>query len=139
MKVSRHAKIVELISQYDVETQEELAELLKKEGFKVTQATVSRDIRDLKLTKVQRQTEIRGSDAGGKCDQRKIHKSAAGRIYIHGYGTEYPGDQNRFRNGHGSGGGCGQYEMAGSGGLYRRRRYDHVCHPDRGRYDPCHG
>ena len=53
MKVSRHAKIVELISQYDVETQEELAELLKKEGFKVTQATVSRDIRDLKLTKVQ--------------------------------------------------------------------------------------
>jgi len=53
MKVSRHAKIVELISQYDVETQEELAELLKQEGFKVTQATVSRDIRDLKLTKVQ--------------------------------------------------------------------------------------
>ena len=53
MKVSRHAKIVELISQYDVETQEELAELLKKEGFKVTQATVARDIRDLKLTKVQ--------------------------------------------------------------------------------------
>ena len=53
MKVSRHAKIVELISQYDVETQEELAELLKEEGFKVTQATVSRDIRDLKLTKVQ--------------------------------------------------------------------------------------
>ena len=52
MKVSRHAKIVELISQYDVETQEELAELLKKEGFKVTQATVSRDIRELKLTKV---------------------------------------------------------------------------------------
>ena len=53
MKVSRHAKIVELISQNDIETQEELAELLKKEGFQVTQATVSRDIRDLKLTKVQ--------------------------------------------------------------------------------------
>ena len=52
MKGSRHAKIVELISQYDVETQEELAELLHREGFKVTQATVSRDIRDLKLTKV---------------------------------------------------------------------------------------
>ena len=53
MKVSRHAKIVELIGQYDVETQEELAELLNREGFQVTQATVSRDIRDLKLTKVQ--------------------------------------------------------------------------------------
>lgn len=52
MKVSRHAKIIELISQYDIETQEELAEYLNNEGFKVTQATVSRDIRDLKLSKV---------------------------------------------------------------------------------------
>ena len=52
MKVSRHAKIIELISQYDIETQEELAGYLNRAGFKVTQATVSRDIRDLKLTKV---------------------------------------------------------------------------------------
>lgn len=52
MKVSRHAKIVELISQYDIETQEELADRLNEAGFKVTQATVSRDIRDLKLTKI---------------------------------------------------------------------------------------
>ncbi len=52
MKVNRHAKIVELINKYHVETQEELAEYLNREGFKVTQATVSRDIRDLKLTKV---------------------------------------------------------------------------------------
>ena len=52
MKVSRHAKIIELISQYDIETQEELAEYLNDAGFKVTQATVSRDIRDLKLTKL---------------------------------------------------------------------------------------
>ena len=52
MKISRHAKIIELISQYDIETQEELAEYLNRAGFKVTQATVSRDIRDLKLTKV---------------------------------------------------------------------------------------
>ena len=52
MKVNRHAKIVELIRKYDIETQEELAERLNEAGFKVTQATVSRDIRDLKLTKV---------------------------------------------------------------------------------------
>ena len=52
MKINRHAKIVELISKYRIEKQEELAEYLNKEGFKVTQATVSRDIRDLKLTKV---------------------------------------------------------------------------------------
>lgn len=54
MKVSRHAKIIELIHSHNVETQEELAELLNQAGFKVTQATVSRDIRDLKLTKVAR-------------------------------------------------------------------------------------
>ena len=52
MKINRHAKIVELISKYRIETQEELAEYLNRAGFKVTQATVSRDIRDLKLTKV---------------------------------------------------------------------------------------
>lgn len=52
MKKSRHAKIVELIEKYDVETQEELAELLKNAGFQVTQATVSRDIRELQLSKI---------------------------------------------------------------------------------------
>ena len=52
MKVNRHAKIVELINKYQIETQDELAEKLKEAGFDVTQATVSRDIRDLKLTKV---------------------------------------------------------------------------------------
>ena len=52
MKVNRHAKIVELINKYQIETQEELAEYLNQEGFRVTQATVSRYIRDLKLTKV---------------------------------------------------------------------------------------
>ena len=52
MKVNRHAKIVQLINKYQIETQEELADYLNQNGFRVTQATVSRDIRDLKLTKV---------------------------------------------------------------------------------------
>ena len=52
MKINRHAKIIELINKYHIETQEELAEYLNNAGFKVTQATVSRDIRDLKLSKV---------------------------------------------------------------------------------------
>ena len=52
MKSDRHAKIVELIGKFDIETQEELAEKLNHAGFNVTQATVSRDIRELKLTKV---------------------------------------------------------------------------------------
>lgn len=53
MKLERHSKIVELIGKYEIETQEELAERLKQAGYKVTQATVSRDIRELKLTKIQ--------------------------------------------------------------------------------------
>lgn len=53
MKLERHSKIVELIGKYEIETQEELAEHLNQAGYKVTQATVSRDIRELKLTKVQ--------------------------------------------------------------------------------------
>ena len=52
MKISRQSKIIELINKYDIETQEDLAERLMKDGYNVTQATVSRDIRELKLTKV---------------------------------------------------------------------------------------
>lgn len=52
MKLRRQNKVLELISKYDVETQEMLADLLYKAGYEVTQATVSRDIRELKLTKV---------------------------------------------------------------------------------------
>ena len=51
MKIERHKKILELINEYDVETQEELADLLNKSGYNVTQATVSRDIRQMKLFK----------------------------------------------------------------------------------------
>jgi transcriptional regulator of arginine metabolism len=52
MKVGRQTKIIELISKYDIETQEELADRLNADGYNVTQATISRDIRELKLTKV---------------------------------------------------------------------------------------
>ncbi|QAT40065.1 arginine repressor [Clostridium sp. JN-9] len=52
MKVNRHAKILEIINSKAIETQEELAEELKNSGIDVTQATVSRDIKELKLTKV---------------------------------------------------------------------------------------
>ncbi|MDR1801306.1 MAG: arginine repressor [Lachnospiraceae bacterium] len=52
MKIHRHAKIIEIIGKHHVETQEELSDFLLKEGIHVTQATISRDIRDLKLTKI---------------------------------------------------------------------------------------
>ena len=53
MKVGRQNKIIELITRHNVETQEELAEHLNQAGFQVTLSTISRDIRELKLTKVQ--------------------------------------------------------------------------------------
>ena len=56
MKVKRQSKILELIRENDIETQEMLADLLNKAGFNVTQATVSRDIRELKLTKATMQS-----------------------------------------------------------------------------------
>ena len=52
MKNARHQQILMLIRKYNIETQEELADLLNKTGFSVTQATVSRDIRQLQLQKV---------------------------------------------------------------------------------------
>ncbi len=52
MKSRRHAKILELIAEYEIDTQEELLKKLNGNGFKVTQATVSRDIKELRLSKV---------------------------------------------------------------------------------------
>lgn len=52
MKSARQSKIIELIEEYDIMTQEELSELLSQAGFPNTQATISRDIRELKLTKI---------------------------------------------------------------------------------------
>lgn len=52
MKSERHAKIREIITMFDIETQEELVSALRQEGLAVTQATVSRDIRELQLIKV---------------------------------------------------------------------------------------
>jgi transcriptional regulator of arginine metabolism len=51
MRYARQNKILDLINNHDVETQDMLVELLKKHGYKVTQATVSRDIKELQLVK----------------------------------------------------------------------------------------
>ena len=75
MKLERHSKIVELIGKYEIETQEELAEHLKEEGYQVTQATISRDIRELKLTKVQKEN-------GRQCYSVMQHQRDFGEKYI---------------------------------------------------------
>ena len=58
MKKDRHSKIIEIIQNFDIETQEDLIQKLREAGFDATQATISRDIRELKLTK--------GTDANGR-------------------------------------------------------------------------
>ena len=52
MKSNRQKKILEIINRYHIETQDDLIDRLLVEGFSVTQATVSRDIRELQLSKV---------------------------------------------------------------------------------------
>ncbi len=52
MKIARQAEILKLIEQYNIETQDELVAILARNGFTATQSTVSRDIRELNLTKV---------------------------------------------------------------------------------------
>lgn len=52
MRLQRHEEIIKIITNSAVETQEELATILRDKGYNVTQATVSRDIKNLKLTKV---------------------------------------------------------------------------------------
>ncbi len=70
MKSTRHSKILDIISKKEIETQEELVAELVASGFKVTQATVSRDIKDLRLTKIPderggyKYTSVDKADAG---------------------------------------------------------------------------
>ena len=70
MKTKRQTKILELIQKYDIETQEELSAYLTRDVCQVTQATVSRDIRELKLTKIamdngrQRYAVLSDADTG---------------------------------------------------------------------------
>lgn len=52
MKKNRQQKLMELVSRYEINTQEELMRLLRENGYEVTQATVSRDIRNLKIAKI---------------------------------------------------------------------------------------
>lgn len=130
MKVNRHTKILELIQKYNIETQEELAEYLNRDGFQVTQATVSRDIRDLKLTKIP--TE------GGRQKYSVIHHSMDHginekymRILKDGFMSidvaESACDQDGSRHGNG-GCGCDRCaQMAGNLRKYRGRRYDFLC------------
>jgi transcriptional regulator of arginine metabolism len=70
MKAARHAMILELIEKYEIETQEELGSYLKEHNYAVTQATVSRDIKELRL--------IKALTESGKYKYATVDKTEAG-------------------------------------------------------------
>jgi len=70
MKRSRHGRILRIITENPVQTQEQLTEILKNEGFAVTQATVSRDIKELGLVKVS------SSEGGYRYAQSKVGRES---------------------------------------------------------------
>ena len=78
MKEQRQNRIKEIIESKDIETQDELLEELKKEGFKITQATISRDMREMKLTKVlgesgkQKYAMLKNFDTGVEQKYKKV-------------------------------------------------------------------
>ena len=74
MKKIRQRKILEIIDKYVVETQEQLRDYLEKEGITVTQATLSRDIRELKLSKITVESCV-----GGKQRYASFHREAGER------------------------------------------------------------
>lgn len=82
MKTTRHNKILELINKYPITTQEELIEYLRADGYDVTQSTVSRDIKQLRLTKTlladgkYRYQASSSSEKGAKNNFRQIFSSS---------------------------------------------------------------
>ena len=83
MKAERHKKILEIINKQVVETQEELADCLQQQGFKITQATASRDIKELRLVKVatgdnRYRYAVQGEKMfmGGQTKTRRIFKDS---------------------------------------------------------------
>lgn len=82
MKSTRHNKILELINKYPITTQEELIEYLRADGYDVTQSTVSRDIKQLRLTKTllpdgkYRYQASQSSDKGAKNNFKTIFSSS---------------------------------------------------------------
>jgi transcriptional regulator of arginine metabolism len=83
-KSRRQQKMIELVNLYEIETQEELADYLRKAGFHVTQATISRDIRELKLSKVNshagKQKYVAVRDIGNMMNDKLVRVLAEGYL-----------------------------------------------------------
>ena len=122
MKTRRHAKILELIREHDIETQDELLRHLREAGFDVTQATVSRDIKELRLIKTLSGS---GRDKYSTGSEGKVPLAVYRQCDFCGLCHEYAGDKVHER--HGPGGLC----------FYGRHVLEGFCrHPCRGGHNP---
>ena len=84
MKNARHTKILELIHQYSIDRQEELLRYLKESGFDVTQATVSRDIRELRLisgTSVDKRYSLPDTCIGATVRDKNLYAVSGTTLY----------------------------------------------------------
>lgn len=83
MKSRRHFTVIDIVTNHKIETQEELCEALRKKGFDVTQATVSRDIKELKLVKIPDNSGYRYAlpDTGGqRCSYERMQRMFADAV-----------------------------------------------------------
>ena len=83
MKTGRHSRILDIIERHDIVTQEELARELKISGYDVTQATVSRDIKELRLIKIPDDHGVQKYAAVGKAERgvsNRMQKLFAGSV-----------------------------------------------------------
>ena len=87
MKIGRHTQILEIVTENEIETQDELANQLRTRGFNVTQATVSRDIKELRLIKIPSEkggykyAAVQGNDS--KVSDRLYRMFAHSVVAIH--------------------------------------------------------
>ena len=88
VKAKRQKKIIEIIEQYEIETQDELAEKLMEAGFHTTQATISRDIREMKLTKLtfpngkQKYIALQNHDTASTEKYKRVLKDGINNIVV---------------------------------------------------------
>ncbi len=99
MRISRQNKILELIETYEIETQDKLASLLREFGYEVTQATISRDIKELHLIKILSSTgkyKYAVAATNDNSDFRTAFQYFPGNCQIYGLFREHRAAENPF-------------------------------------------
>lgn len=132
MKTVRQVAILDIIEKQEIETQEELASALNARGIRVTQATVSRDIKELRLLKVLTPSgkyKYATGRSGGQQSDRPFHSDAGGIAAVGFVGEQPDCGENLVGFGERCGGSAGQYALAGGAGDAGRRQHGAADYP----------